>query len=323
MSENKKLKVVLCWHMHQPEYRNLKSGEYQLPWTYLHVIKDYVDMVAHLEAEPKARAVVNFAPILLEQIEDYTKQINGYLHDRVTIKDSLLAALVSPSVPGDAETRLQLIKDCTRANRERQINRYPAFQRLIGMADWLKNHLDGINYVNSQFITDILVWYHLAWMGETVKLTDTRIKRLIAQGSHYTLHDRVELLEIIGEIHSGLLNRYKALAKKGRIELSVTPYAHPIMPLLLDIKSAHEAMPNAQLPVLDAYPGGEARVRWHLEKGIETFVRFFGVQPKGCWPSEGSVSKKTLEILSDYGFLGGQRRQCVAQQSAPIRRGWR
>lgn len=302
MVENKKLKLVLCWHMHQPEYRNLKTGEYKLPWTYLHVIKDYVDMVAHLEAESKARAVVNFAPILLEQIEDYTKQINGYLHDRIAIKDNLLAALVSPTIPFDSETRLQLIQDCMRANRDRQINRYPAFQRLIEMAEWLKNHHDGITYVNSQFITDILVWYHLAWMGETVKLSDSRIQRLIAQGSAYTLHDRVELLEIIGEIHSGLLNRYKSLAKKGRIELSVTPYAHPIMPLMLDIKSAHEAMPNSPLPALDAYPGGEERVRWHLKKGIKTFERFFGMKPKGCWPSEGSISKQTLEILSEFKF---------------------
>ncbi len=302
MRDSKKLKLVLCWHMHQPEYRNLKTGEYQLPWTYLHVIKDYVDMVAHLEAEPKAKAVVNFAPILLEQIEDYTKQINGYLHDRIAIKDGLLSALVSPTIPADVETRLGLIKDCMRANRERQINRYPAFQRLIEMAEWLKNHHDGINYVNSQFITDILVWYHLAWMGETVKLSDSRIKRLIAQGSEYTLHDRVELLEIIAEIHTNLLGRYKSLAKKGRIELSVTPYAHPIMPLMLDIKSAHEAMPNAPLPALSIYSGGEKRVRWHLKKGIETFERFFGMTPKGCWPSEGSVSKQTLEILSDFGF---------------------
>jgi len=302
MLESKKLKLVLCWHMHQPEYRNLKTGEYQLPWTYLHVIKDYVDMVAHLESEPKAKAVVNFAPILLEQIEDYTKQINDYLYDRVSIKDSLLAALVSPSIPADTQTRLKLITDCMRANRERQIERYPAFLHLVEMAEWLKTHQDGIDYVNSQFISDILVWYHLAWMGETIKLSDSRIKRLIEQGSGYTLHDRVELLEIIGEIHSGLLNRYKALAKKRRIELSVTPYAHPIMPLLLDIKSAHEAMPHAPLPALDTYPGGDKRVRWHLKKGLETFKHFFEMTPTGCWPSEGSVSTETLRILSDFGF---------------------
>lgn len=63
----KPLKVVLYWHMHQPEYRDLRTGVYRLPWTYLHAIKDYVDMVAHLEANPEAHAVINFAPTLLDR----------------------------------------------------------------------------------------------------------------------------------------------------------------------------------------------------------------------------------------------------------------
>lgn len=297
-----KLKLVLCWHMHQPEYRDRHSGEFKLPWTYLHVIKDYVDMVAHLEAVPEAKAVVNFAPILLEQIEDYSNQVSGYLHDRIAIKDPLLSALVEPSVSADPEKRLKLLRDCKKANRERQINRYPAFRKLIEMADWLKGHQDAINYVNSQFISDILVWYHLIWMGETVKLTDFRVSRLIEKGNNFTLHDRIEVVEIIGDLLSKVLYRYKSLARKGRIELSVTPYAHPIMPLMLEINSAHEAMPGAMLPALASYPGGEERVRWHLQNGVETFRHFFGFEPRGCWPSEGSISERTLHMLSDFGF---------------------
>ena len=102
MSDRPRLKVVLCWHMHQPEYRDLVKGEYQLPWTYLHAIKDYVDMVAHLEAEPKARAVVNFAPILLEQIRDYASQIQAFLQGGSAIRDPLLATLDMPALPVDA-----------------------------------------------------------------------------------------------------------------------------------------------------------------------------------------------------------------------------
>ena len=298
----KTLKLVLCWHMHQPEYRDMQSGEFKLPWTYLHVIKDYVDMVAHLEAVPEAKAVVNFAPILLEQIEDYSNQVSGYLHDRIAIKDPLLAALVEPTVSADAEKRLKLLRDCRKANRERQIDRYPVFRKLTEMAEWMQGHQDAINYVNSQFITDILVWYHLVWMGETVKLGDARVQRLIQKGSGFSLHDRIEVVEIIGDLLSKVLYRYKALARKGRVELSVTPYAHPIMPLMLEINSALEAMPNAALPNLDVYPGGEERVVWHLRKGIETFKHFFGFEPQGCWPSEGSVSERTLQTLSDFGF---------------------
>ncbi|MGZ4958342.1 MAG: glycoside hydrolase [Methylomonas sp.] len=317
-----KLKLVLCWHMHQPEYRDRQSGEFKLPWTYLHVIKDYVDMVAHLEAVPEAKAVVNFAPILLEQIEDYSNQVSGYLHDRIAIKDPLLAALVEPSVSADLDKRLKLLRDCKKANRERQINRYPVFRKLIEMADWLQGHQDAINYVNAQFVSDILVWYHLIWMGETVKLTDARVSRLIDKGSNFSLHDRIEILEIIGDLLSKVIYRYKSLARKGRIELSVTPYAHPIMPLMLEINCSHEALPGAMLPMLQDYPGGEERVRWHLRKGVETFRHFFGFEPEGCWPSEGGVSKRTLEILSECGFKwtasGGNVLHNSLQASATI-----
>lgn len=299
---DKKLKLVICWHMHQPEYRDLQTGEFQLPWTYLHVMKDYVDMIAHLEAAPEAKAVVNFAPILLEQIEDYARQVGRYLHDRISFKDPLLAALVAPSIPSDPDARLKLVKDCMRANRERQIGRYPMFQKLVKMAEWMEQNHDALSYMNSQFISDLLAWYHLAWMGESVKLTDVRVKRLIAKGSGYTWHERIEIVEVIGEQLSTAICRYMALARKGRIELSVTPYAHPIMPLLIDIKSTLQAMPDAPLPQLDTYPGGEERVKWHLKHGLETFKRFFGFTPRGCWPSEGAVSTETLKMLSEFGF---------------------
>ena len=99
MSAEPRLKVVLCWHMHQPQYRDLISGHYYLPWSYLHAIKDYVDMAAHLEAVPEARAVVNFAPVLLEQIDDYARQIAGFLDAQRALGDPLLAALASPALP--------------------------------------------------------------------------------------------------------------------------------------------------------------------------------------------------------------------------------
>lgn len=296
------MKLVLCWHMHQPEYRDLQTGEFKLPWTYLHVIKDYVDMVAHLEAVPTAKAVVNFAPILLEQIEEYAKQVNSYLHDRVTMTDPLLAALVDVSIPANSEARLKLIRDCLRANRERQIDRYPAYKKLAEMAEWLELHYDALMYVNSQFLSDFLVWYHLAWMGETVKLSDSRVKSLIEKGTGYSLHDRIEIVEIIGDLLANVICRYKVLVKKGQLELSVTPYAHPIMPLLLDLQTTQEAMPNALMPELTAYPGGEERVAYHLEKGVQVFKRFFGFKPKGCWPSEGGISAQTLKVLGDFGF---------------------
>lgn len=133
-SRRKVINVVLYWHMHQPDYRDQRNGEYQQPWTYLHTVKDYVDMVAHLENNQQARAVVNFAPILLEQIEDYTSQLDNYLHHGKALRDPLLAALIDPVLYLDIHRRLKLIKSCLRANRLRLIERYPQFNILADMA---------------------------------------------------------------------------------------------------------------------------------------------------------------------------------------------
>ena len=315
MSDDPRLKVVLCWHMHQPQYRDLVSGTSHLPWTYLHTIKDYVDMAAHLEAVPAARAVVNFAPLLLEQIADYARQVEGFLTNSLPIRDSLLAALVSPALPLADEQRMTLIKACLRANESRVIGRFPAYRRLADMAAWVLPHPEAMRYLNNQFLTDLLVWYHLAWLGETVRRGDVRVKRLLDKNTGYTLHDRRELLTVIGELLSNVIPRYASLASRGQVELSVTPYAHPILPLLLDFKCAQETMPKAPLPLSQQYPGGEERARWHIREGIETFRRHFGFVPAGCWPSEGAVSTASLKLLAQAGFRWAASGESVLHNS--------
>ncbi len=302
MSAKTGLRVILCWHMHQPQYCDLVSGEYKLPWAYLHAIKDYADMAAHLEAVPDARAVINFAPVLLEQLDDYAAQVSGFLRDHKAIRDPLLAALVEPVLPPHSELRVALIDKCMRVNRERIVERFPAYQRLFELAEHFLQHDTDLLYVSDQFLSDLVFWYHLGWIAETVRRSDLRIQRWQEQGNNFSLHDRRELLVLIGELLSGLIDRYAELADRGQVELAVSPYAHPILPLMLDLQSAREAMPDVQLPELEFYQGGEDRARWHLREGINVFEQYFRRKPAGCWPSEGSVSKATLELLEEYGF---------------------
>jgi len=296
------MSVVLCWHMHQPEYRDLRTGKIHLPWTYLHATKDYVDMAAHIEAEPKARAVVNFAPILLEQIEDYIVQIRAYLEGHGAIRDPLLAELAEPALPGNAQERLRLMQECLRANRERMIERFEPFRRLATMAQWYESHPESLIYASNQFLADLLTWYHLSWIAESVQRSDPRIQRLRDKAVNFSLHDRRELLKIILEQIQSVIPRYRKLADNGQVELSMSPYAHPMVPLMLDMKSAREAQPGVHLPVSTEYPGGEVRALWHLEKGLETFERVFGRRPVGLWPSEGGVSQRALELFADQKF---------------------
>ncbi len=302
MSDKPVLNIVLYWHMHQPEYRDSRSGEFQLPWTYLHAIKDYADMAAHLEQNPDARAVVNFVPILLEQIAAYDEQIQSYLKNSGVIKDYLLDALISPALPAHPEQRMELIHACLRANRDRLINRFDTYRRLAEFAKLIEKVPEGIKYLSDQYLIDLLVWYHLAWLGEHTRRNDPRVKALIEKSEHFNLHDRRVLLEVIGELVHTIIPRYAKLAEREQIELSMTPYAHPIMPLLLDIQSATEAIPNINLPILQSYPGGHERSRWHIEHGLDSFEQFFGIRPAGCWPAEGSISNDTLDLLAEYGF---------------------
>jgi alpha-amylase/alpha-mannosidase (GH57 family) len=315
MSAESPLNLVICWHMHQPQYCDLISGTYQLPWSYLHATKDYIDMAAHLEAVPEARAVVNFAPILLEQLSDYAGQVNGFLSENKPIRDPLLAALACPVLPASKDQRMALVSACLRANELRSIKRFEHYQKLAEMAGWFHTHPSGMLYIGDQFITDLLVWYHLAWMGETVRRNNELIQQLMKKGTGFTQHDCRELLKQIGELLSSVIDRYRELAEHGRIELAMSPYAHPIMPLLLDLESARDAMPDVVMPQLSNYPGGEERARWHIKEGIATFEQFFGQRPNGCWPSEGGVSKAALTQLEQFGFAWAASGESVFRHS--------
>src|SRR5580658_10822311 len=94
-----RLPVVLLWHMHQPQYRDALTGEYVLPWTYLHAIKDYTDMAAHLEENPAARAVVNFTPVLLEQLDELAQRVSQHLIQGSPLPDPVLGLLGPDPVP--------------------------------------------------------------------------------------------------------------------------------------------------------------------------------------------------------------------------------
>lgn len=298
-----KLKVVFCWHMHQPDYRDRGTGEFQLPWTYLHGIKDYVDMVGHLENNPQARVVINFAPILLQQIDEYSQQVWRYFHDNTVIKDSLLNALVEPTLPTAQEYRHTLIKSCLRANQQHLIGRFDAYQRLADLGHWLDSHPEEIGYLHSQYFVDLLMWYHLAWLGETVRHDNARVAALIEQGCGYTYQDRRELLTIIGGLLAQLISRYKTLMDHGQIELAMSPYSHSIIPLLIDINCARQAMPDITMPVVASYPGGLERARWHLQQGIDVFKHYFSRKPSGCWLSEGGLSEEAIGLLDEFEFL--------------------
>jgi alpha-amylase/alpha-mannosidase (GH57 family) len=296
-----RLPVILLWHMHQPQYRDALTGQYALPWTYLHAVKDYTDMAAHLEANPAARAVVNFTPLLIEQLEEIARRIAGHLEDGTALPDPMLALLGPDPVPTEPAERLELLRGCLRAQRKQMIERFGPYLELATIAETLGTS-ERIAYASDQFIHDLAVWYHLAWLGETVRRTDPLVARLTERGRDFSLAQRRELLALIGTLVGEVLPRFRQLGERGQCELSVTPYGHPILPLLLDFHAARDAVPAMALPTHAAYPGGAERAVWHIEEAIRVFGRVFGRRPAGCWPAEGAISAGTLELLARAGF---------------------
>jgi len=301
MNAPARLPVVLLWHMHQPQYRDALSGQYVLPWTYLHAIKDYTDMAAHLEQNPAARAVVNFTPVLLDQLDELSRRIRQHLVEGSPLPDPVLGLLGPDPVPTQPAARLTVLKACLRAHRQNLIERFPPFLALVNCAEQCAS-LERIGWASDALMHDLAVWYHLAWMGETVRRTDPRVATLSGQSSGFTAAQRRELLELIGELLAGIIPRYRQLQESGQCELSVTPYSHPLLPLLFDFNATHDTVPDATLPQHAGYPGGAERAQWQVAESLRVYERYFGARPRGCWPAEGAISEPALRLLDAHGF---------------------
>ncbi len=303
--QEKKLKFVLMWHMHQPHYQDGLDGEYRLPWVYLHAVKDYTDMVAHLEANPQARVVVNFAPVLLEQLKDYEKQFKDFLKKHKPFKDPLLNLFAGvTSIGSDLSLKKEIVHSVLRLNRPTLLDPYESFRDLIfNILGWETDQAEGrLAYLSEDFFLDILTWYHLVWTGESLRRAEPRIEGLIRKGRYFSQEDRLALIRIYYKAISEIIERYKTLAEAGQIEISMTPYGHPIVPLLMDFHAMDCAQPEDPKPRYEAYPGGHERVNYHFEEGLKIFHKHFGFKPKGIWLSEGAISQEAVGLLDKYGY---------------------
>lgn len=296
-----RLKVVLCWHMHQPQYRDLLTGKQLRPWAYLHGIKDYVDMAVHLESVPEACAVVNFSPVLLEQLHECSSQLAAHLRDGAPLGDPVLALLTPRGVPEDRGEWPDLIRSCLRGHQENLIGRFEPYRDLARLAAQLLES-GSLGNASPQMLTDLAAWFHLAWFGETVHRGDPRVQALVRRSGHFSAEDLRTLLECVADVLAGLVPRYRRLAGNGKAELSVSPWGHPILPLLYEFSVAREADPGVDLPATPRYPGGADRARWHVARAVQAFSRSFGMRPQGCWPPEGALSTASMNLLQTFGF---------------------
>ncbi|MCX5643016.1 MAG: glycoside hydrolase family 57 protein [Candidatus Omnitrophica bacterium] len=290
---SKPLPVVFVWHFHQPCYLDYATGIYRMPWVRLHAIKDYYGFALTLSRFPEIKATFNLTPVLVAQILDILKR---------RASDKFLDLSYRSADTLDSEEQLFLLRDFFSLNWETMVPLFPRYQQLLVKRGRTASGAELEERVRDFSVSewrDLQVLFNLAWFHPTLRQEEGLLKDLVRKGRNYTEEEKTALLDFQYEIMARIIPLWKRMSGEGQIEISTSPYYHPILPLLL---SGPQPLPE------DA----ALQVRMARE-----FCRdIFGSEPAGCWPSEGAVSNETLNLLTREGFLW------TATDEGILRRSW-
>ncbi len=288
------LYISFLWHMHQPYYKDPFTGLYRLPWVRLHGTKDYLDMVDILSDFPDVKQTFNFTPSLLEQIIDYSDH---------QARDQYLVVSLKRASDLDIQERMFILQNFFLANWDHMIKPFPRYYELLRKRGFrlISSELKRMaTYFSVQEFLDLQVLFNLCWVDPAHRKKDPLLDELVRKGREFTEEEKTLLLEKQLELLRRIIPRYREMAAEGRIELSVSPFYHPILPLLCDTNVAKIALPDIRLPKKRfAHPEDAQR---QIRMGIEYFEQVFGQRPAGLWPSEGSVSEEVLRIIAGEGI---------------------
>jgi alpha-amylase/alpha-mannosidase (GH57 family) len=285
------LSVAFLWHMHQPYYKDAKTGQYLMPWVRLHGLKDYYDMVAVLDDFPQIRQTFNLVPSLIEQIQDYAEN---------QVYDEHLLLTERPAGDLTEAEKEEILSNFFKCNPQTMIHPHPRFYQLFEKrGEGPQRVKSKVHDFDVQDFLDLQIWSNLAWIDPIFK-EDPFIAYLIKKDKNFTEEEKRKLIFKQKEILGKILPKYKELQDKGQIEISSSPFFHPIMPLIYDTSIARIALPNIQLPE-ERFSHPED-VSAQIEQGIRLYERTFGRRPKGIWPSEGSVSEQIIPLVAKFGI---------------------
>lgn len=288
-------RILFLWHMHQPLYLDPLTNEMVLPWVRLHGIRGYYDIPHMAGLFPEIRQTVNLVPTLLDQIDALASG---------AVVDSYQMLSLKPASELSLQDKIFMARNFFSCAYDTMIKPYPRYLFL-----WQKVHsrqpsTDAeyeriLGQMNSQDFLDLQMWFNLTWFGYGARVRYPAVEEWIQKGGQFTEANKKELFDLQHKILTELLPLYGDLARKGVIEITTSPYFHPILPLLVSTNTAKRSRPNAVLPEEFAYPG-DAKLQ--IELALKRHEEIFGIRPRGMWPSEGSVSPEIVRIASGLGL---------------------
>lgn len=288
MSGSKKLSIAFYWHMHQPVYQLNAFGDYLMPWVRLHGVRDYLDMLLILNDFYNIKLNFNIVPVLLDSFIDYGEK---NAHD---IQSRLSVTPIADLTDDDKEFILNNFFD---ANYSSMIFPYEHYNELYQKR--FRSEKADIRAFSEQEYSDIMAWFNLAWIDPVFKDTLPEFHALLEKGRDFTLEDRVEIIELHRKIIRMIIPAYREFLKTGKIEITTSPYYHPIIPIMLDMKSSQK-----HLSTVDSSLYGlnlEDYAKQQIKSAFERIEDVFGSRPKGIWAPEHCVSPQTLELFKEMG----------------------
>ena len=300
----KPLRVAILWHMHQPDYRDPITGKTLLPWTYLHAVKDYGEMLKTAAEVPGARMTFNLVPTMLEQLARY---VDG------SARDLWIETAAKPAGQLSGEERSLILRQFFSVHTDRHIQPFRRYRELARRRGTTPD--PDIQAFSEQDLRDLQVWFLLAWSGHHLRQESPLVKDLLVKGEHFTEEEKSQLLALYDEVIGEVSDLYRTMEATGDIEISVTPYAHPILPLLCGTATAREATAGIQLPTAAFKHPEDARLQVRL--GLDFVSEKLGKKARGMWPSEGSVSEETVRILAEEGAAWAASDEGILARSLP------
>ncbi len=291
----KKISIAFYWHMHQPSYKDMRSGELTAPWVRLHAIKDYYDMMDILNSYPSLKQTFNVTPVLLEQLLEYANK-------GLQTSEVLLQTALKPINEMDDSDKLKLLDEMFLGNYHTMIKPYKRYNELWNKKEFLRREegklAGNVHRFSEQEILDLICLHELVWFDPDFR-TDPFLKSMFDKGGNFTEEDKRRIFEKEFEIIRKIVPLYKEMAEKGKVELTTTPFFHPILPLLCDTNLARVASPDLPLPKRRFSHREDAEAQ--VKMALDYFESIFGFRPKGMWPSEGSVGEVVVPIFASNG----------------------
>jgi alpha-amylase/alpha-mannosidase (GH57 family) len=285
--------IVFLWHMHQPYYVDPTAHTAVMPWVRLHSVKGYLDMISVIEDFPSVRLNFNLTPVLMLQIKEL---IDGVVDDR------WLNWSRRPAADLDEQEKFALLENFFKIHWDSLIKPYPRYWELLhkrGLTFYRDDVRRGLRYFNTQEFLDLQTWFNLAWCGYTADRLFPELAELKRKGRNFTEREKDRVLEIHFEIMRLVIRKYREAEERGQVELTTTPFFHPILPLIYDSAFAERSLPGRQFPERFSWPEDAVA---HVTRAVEQHAAMFGKAPRGLWPSEGSIAPELIPIMEKCGI---------------------